>query len=762
MAAINAGIPLSRILRLLSLTPALLLSPSVHALTIVGQGETKDIDQATAQDNYRVQDGGVLNASGASTFEVVVQNNSTLTATGGTFTGRNGISGIELTNSRGTVSGVQVSSDRIGMAINRLAGTTSGSTAVVTDSQISGGTVGVQITGGSTLELRNTQVTGTGLSSTGLRYFGGDVRATNGSRIIGGQTGVQMLEDGEGVGGGAKLVLDNSSVQGLAGAAIFVDFEVLANIEVLNNSTLIAGNGNLLEVQGASTAAMKVANSTLDGNVQVTGNSTANLSFDQSRMTGDVLVEDGSSANVTLQNQSVFTGRLDKVDGVTINSQSSWNMTGNDSIGSLAMNGGTVTFGAQDTPGTFYQLNVGTLAGAGAQAGTFAMKADFTTGERDFLNVTGVATGNFGLLVSASGTDAASPQQLHMVHTGAGDAQFSLVGGPVDVGTWSYDLINRPGESGANDWYLDPTTKTISPGARSVLALFNTAPTVWYGELSSLRSRMGELRFNGGQSGAWIRTYGNKYNVADGSGTGYQQTQQGFSLGVDTPLGDDGWLIGVLAGHSQSDLDLNRGTSGTVKSYYVGPYITWLDSDTGYYFDGVLKFNSFHNESKVGMSDGTRSKGNYHNTGVGGSAEFGRHITFDNGSFIEPFTQLSAVMISARNYDLDNGMHAEGDRTRSLLGKVGMTVGHNFELSGGRVLQPYVRAAMVHEFAKNNEVQVNNNVFNNDLSGSRGELGLGLAVSLSKNLQVHADFDYGKGEHIEQPWGANVGLRLNF
>lgn len=90
---------------------------------------------------------------------------------------------------------------------------------------------------------------------------------------------------------------------------------------------------------------------------------------------------------------------------------------------------------------------------------------------------------------------------------------------------------------------------------------------------------MGELRFNGGQSGAWIRTYGNKYNVADGSGVGYQQTQQGFSLGVDTPLGDGGWLIGVLAGHSKSDLDLNRGTSGTVKSYYVGPYVTWLDAD---------------------------------------------------------------------------------------------------------------------------------------------------------------------------------------
>jgi outer membrane autotransporter protein len=35
-------------------------------------------------------------------------------------------------------------------------------------------------------------------------------------------------------------------------------------------------------------------------------------------------------------------------------------------------------------------------------------------------------------------------------------------------------------------------------------------------------------------------------------------------------------------------------------------------------------------------------------------------------------------------------------------------------------------------------------------------------VSLSERLQVHADFDYMKGKHVEQPWGANVGLRLAF
>jgi len=37
-----------------------------------------------------------------------------------------------------------------------------------------------------------------------------------------------------------------------------------------------------------------------------------------------------------------------------------------------------------------------------------------------------------------------------------------------------------------------------------------------------------------------------------------------------------------------------------------------------------------------------------------------------------------------------------------------------------------------------------------------------VAVSLSKRLQVHADFDYMKGNNVEQPWGANVGVRFAF
>ncbi|WP_214511991.1 autotransporter outer membrane beta-barrel domain-containing protein [Pseudomonas brassicacearum] len=747
-------VTLKCLFRRLPVIPVLLLSPSLLAATLVDNGDTLDINAGTVSDTYLVRNGSTLNATDAVTQSLIIQSGSTLTIDGGTISGADG-DGITVTNSTGTINGATISGDFLGLSVNRFVGTTTGSRVGVTNSRITGVDAGAEITGASTLELTNTIVTGTGAGSTGLSIRDGSVTAT-GSTITGTVEGIRMINDAQGVGTGS-LELNNTSVHGQTGAAVSVDNGVDVRIDILDGSTLTGGNGNILEVQGASTANANIANSALTGNVDVTGNSTAKLLFNGAQMTGDFNVEAGSTGNLALANGSLFKGSLTNVDGVTINSGSQWEMTASNSVGALAMDGGRVTMGQGNN---FYQLDVGTLAGNG----TFAMSVDFANNQHDVLNVTGVASGDHSLLVAGSGVDPASPQALTLVKTAAGDASFGLVGDQVDVGTYSYKLVSAANGSGGTDWFLDPETATVSPGTRTVMALFNTAPTVWLGELTSLRSRMGELRFNGGKSGAWGRMYGNKYIVDAASGTGYKQTQQGFSLGADAPLpmGDGQWLIGAMAGHSNSDLDLSRGSSGTVKSYYVGAYTTWLDADTGYYFDGVLKLNSFHNEAKVSMSDSSRAKGSYNTTGLGGSVEFGRHIKLDNNYFIEPYTQFSTVVIQGQDYDLDNGMQAEGDRTRSFLGKIGMTGGRNFTLDDGTVLQPYVRLAMAHEFAKNNEIQVNNNVFNNDLSGSRGELGAGIAAQLSERLQLHADFDYANGKHIEMPFGANVGLRYSW
>lgn len=708
-----------------------LLLVSTHSLgRIVDNGESPLIDGNTALDSYLVRNNSSLTANGASTTEIRLETGSTLTLNGTTVTASGSSTGIDMLDSTANISGSTITGSRTGLSVGNSATVQQGSKATVTRSIITGGTVGAVVSGLSQLDLNQTTLTGT--NGFGLQMADGRASATN-STIRGAINGILLTTD-QTVSQQGRLVLDGTTVQGQSGAAIMVnDFGLpatTAEILVGNRSTLIGGNGKVLEVKGTS---------------------TANMVVDNSDVVGDISADAGATANMTLQNQATLTGRLDNVRTLAINSQARWNMVESASVENLSLNGGSVKFGS---PTDFYKLSVGNLSGNG----TFVMDADFSTGQVDTLDVTGTATGNHTVLMGSSGSEPTGLSSIPVIHIAAGDAQFSLLNGPVPLGAYSYDLIQQ----GNNDWYLNTSSRVISPGTKSVLALFNTAPTVWYGELSTLRTRMGEVRMDGGKAGGWIRAYGNKYDVGASSGVAYQQTQQGLSFGADAPLpiGNGQWLVGLLGGYSKSDLDLSGGTSGTVNSYYVGAYTTWLD-ESGFYFDGVLKFNRFRNESNVQLSDGKKTKGDYDNNGVGTSLEFGRHIKLADNYFVEPFTQLSGVIIQGKDYDLDNGLSAEGDRTRSLLGKVGATAGRNLNINGKSV-QPYVRAAYVHEFAKNNEVQVNNNVFNNDLSGSRGELGAGLAVSLAQKWQGHVDVEYSNGDKIEQPWGFNLGVRYSW
>lgn len=632
-----------------------------------------------------------------------------------------------------------------GIGITASLGTAPPAPSVVNvfDSKVTGGAAAALVASGSEIHFTRSTVesllpTGMGILNSGaIGLYDAQAYATD-SSITGAASGV-FIESLDFVPGKSLLRLDNSQVQGKTGSAISVrgnpaSVGTHADIQVLNGSTLIAGNGELLTV---------------------TDNSSANMSVDDSRLFGNIVADSGSTIHLQLNNNAWLTGQLVNVEKADIGAQSHWVLVGDSQVGALNLAGGTVNFGAADE---FYRLNVETLSGNG----TFAMDTDFGGRNTDFLNVTGEADGNHQLQLAATGTEPTTAERIQVVHTGGGTAEFALVGDTVDAGAYSYGL-----KKDGTDWYLDTDSTKKSATTQAVMALFNTAPTVWYGEMTTLRSRMGELRFSGGKSsGLWARSYGSKYEVSSDkrAGVDYNQTQRGFTLGADTPLsgGDGQWLAGVMAGHSTSDLAVTRGTGGTVKSYYVGAYATWLDEESGYYLDAVAKLNRFHNEANVTMSDGKKAKGNYAQNGVGASLEFGRHIKLDDDYFVEPYSQISAVITQRQSYELDNKVKAEGDRSSSVVAKAGMTAGKEILLDSGSILQPYLRAAVAHEFDQANKVSVNDKTFNNDLSGSRLELGAGMAVSMSKNLALNAEFQTSRGKNIKEPYNVTLGVRYSF
>lgn len=733
--------------------------------------ETRTLPDGTPADGYTLINGSVLNVNSGSILNVSATN-STLNITNAASNQVLAISSkVNLDNATLTGDGLfdqalnlSASNAQVNGSTLINQGTTGAALAVTTslDGDIStarlvGSTVigadeGAYVTDRSKLELIDTTVDTRDDNGTGLTLEAAAASASGG-RIEGGLHGVSFGK-GRGDANDSTLSLDGTAVVGRNGAAIRVGNGTEATLEILNGATLSGHDDLMLDIADASKANVTVGNTALEGDIAVTGNSLANLTFDGAGMQGDIRNEAGSTTNLALRNQSNLVGSLDNVSSLSVDN-SHWQMTADSSVGDLALADGVVALG---NAGEFYTLSVENLSGSGR----FVTSADFSARNSSFLNITGQATGNHELMVRSTGADPLNDTSLHVIHAEAGDAAFSLVGGTADLGAWSYKLVQDPN---GKDWFLDGSTRTVGPGTRTAMALFNTAPTVWYGELASLRSRMGELRYGEGRNvGVWMRTYGSQYNVADASGVGYNQSQHGLSFGADAPLpiGDGQWLVGVLAGHSRSDLDLTRGSTGSIDSYYAGAYTTWLDTQSGYYFDALLKFNRYQNKAKVAFSDGERAKGDYDNHGLGATVEFGRHIKLDDGYFLEPYAQMSAMFIQSKDYALSNGLQAEGDQTRSYLAKLGTTAGRRFELDNGRSVQPYVKAAYAHEFANNSKVRVNDNVFNNDLSGSRAELGVGVAVQLSRSFQVHADFDYSNGKHIEQPYGLNFGARYSW
>ncbi|MFY1667507.1 autotransporter outer membrane beta-barrel domain-containing protein [Pseudomonas sp. Pseu.R1] len=703
-------------------------------------------------------EGGVHVVDGEkNTYVYRVTNRGTLKVVGGSE-----VSGVDLQDSDATINASTVyglvrvlrgtsyisnsvidSRDELGLRlVTDVTNLNTLSVANVSDTTISGASYGASVGPTGILRLTNSTILGMGMlpslqDNGGLRMTGGTAIVSDRSRIIGEQKGIFIVM-GE-AGTMNVLKLDNSFVSGGVGPAIKVDQlsggkwgNTKAKIFLTGGSVLESGNGRLLEVQNKSEVDFKINNSQLNG---------------------ELFADDSSTLNVELHNHARLDGNIVNGNGVVIDSSGHWQLAGDNSVRSLAIDGGSVGFSEDGS----HTLTLGQLSGRGL----FDMQINLTDGTADLLNVAGDASGRYALRIRNTGQEAvpAEFEALQVVHTEGGNAVFELAGynNRVDLGAYSYAL-----EQQGTDWFIVGSGKTISPSTQSALALFNVGPTIWNSELTTLRSRMGEIRGRE-EGGGWMRSYGSRFNASLDAGVSYQQKQRGLSFGADAPVpvSDGHLLVGVMGGYSTSDLDMGRGSSGEVDSYYLGAYGTWL-SDDGYYLDGVLKVNQFHNQSKVAMSDGAKAKGDYSNKAVGGSVEFGKHIKLSDDYFVEPFAQVSSVWVDGNSYTLDNGLKAKSDQTQSVLGKVGATLGRQFALKDGGVVQPYVRVAAAHEFSRGNGVSVNGQRFDSDVFGSRAELGAGLSVSLSERLQVHADFDYMKGGHVEQPWGANLGVRLAF
>ncbi|HEI6739709.1 TPA: autotransporter outer membrane beta-barrel domain-containing protein [Yersinia enterocolitica] len=733
-----------------------------------------------------INSGGVQHVSGGSATSTTINRAGVqYVSSGGSATSTTiNSSGVQYVSSGGSATSTTINSS----GVQHVSGGGSAADTTIND----GGVMSIAAGGTGTGIVQNSG--GAISTNTSAALSGSNVNGSFG--VAGGSASNMLLENGgilvvltghqatdTQVGKGGELQVENGAQ--LLGTTTIKDDGKLSGNTVTNNGHLYFLNNSAATYTGNLTGTgdlkQEGGHLTLSGNLSqdggITIQSSGAMTMDNLQAMANVITQQGASLSLT--NGSTLTGRIagdNTGSGDVTVKNSVWQLAGDSTVGALAMDKGTINFHPSQTTRLTpafqpLSLTVGSLSGNG----TFLMNTDIASHTGDMLNVTGNATGNFVLDIKNTGQEPVSAgTPLQVVHTGGGDAGFTLNGGKVDAGTWEY-YLNKEN----TDWYLTPdTTQPVNPGTgnpdtgnlecrptKSTYAVLGmaTAPAyVFNSELQSLRFRHGDVTANTrSPGGVWGRYMGTDNRI--GGASGYTLTQSGMETGGDKvfELGDNQLAVGAFVSYSDNGVSHNRGGSSTVGSTGGGLYATWFDND-GYYVDGVIKLNRFSNELRTWMSDGTAVKGDYSQNGFGGSLEAGKAFSLNENTWVQPYVRTTAFRGEAKNISLNNGMTARLGATKSIQGEAGVSLGMNLDVAGTTV-KPYLTAAVSHEFSDNNKVRINNRYdFTNDISGSTGKYGAGVSAQLTPHAGVWAEANYQKGDNMESPVTGSVGFRINF
>lgn len=290
----------------------------------------------------------------------------------------------------------------------------------------------------------------------------------------------------------------------------------------------------------------------------------------------------------------------------------------------------------------------------------------------------------------------------------------------------------------------------------------NTGNTAFYGELDAVEQRIDSLDSAETSTGVWGQVLNRRDRAHSSAGADYSQNLNGVVIGVDKAIEQVGGVsnVGLFFSSSRSQVGFERGGSGSVDSYSVGAYGKYTASN-GVFIDGLVKMNKFNNTVKARMNSGQRATAEYETTGIGAKIQVGRNFHFDS-TYVAPYAGVTGFRSSSENYSLSNGMKAKVGSVHSVLGEVGVKVGHTWAVSNETVIKPFVKLGAQREFVKSNAVRVNDDRFTNDYSGHRMTYQFGVEATYKKDFTISVGAGHSTGDNTKSPWAGSVGISYSF
>ena len=487
---------------------------------------------------------------------------------------------------------------------------------------------------------------------------------------------------------------------------------------------------------------------------------------------GNIINLSGGIVELSANGASLFEGAVRTYDDaetdLSLTENSLWKLTGDSNLQQL-VNDASVIDMRQDG-NNFSTLTVENLSG---ENGVIKMDIDASQNSlnSDKLYVTDTLTGTQYIdLYEVNGYTPVGEDGVGTVlatvnnHNGS----FAAVDGEGTLYWKRYELDQQDtADTSGNytkDWYLKQVTNIDQPttSTDTILAANALNYHTWRNENDKLLQRMGELRQNGeAAQGAWFRLRGTKIG-RDGKfdfGNKYTSYELGYDA-VTKNTADKIRYQGAAVSYVDGDSSYNSGSGGN-SSRAISFYNTDIGSK-GHYLDVVFKVSYLDNDFTVYDTKNNKITGDFSNTGVSLSAEYGRKNSLHNGWYIEPQAQFTLGYLGGDSYTASNGIEVSQSGIKSAVGRIGFNIGKEVGSKG----IVYAKANLLHEFGGGYDVTMYDGrdgvKVGDTFNDTWFEYGVGAAFAAGKNSHVYLDVERSSGSDFTKDWQWNIGARWTF
>ena len=555
---------------------------------------------------------------------------------------------------------------------------------------------------------------------------------------------------------------------------------------VFNGETHIDNNFDAIYLAGEGTNIIFNGDSYINGNIESYGDALLEIK-NKSIIKGDIWADYGGKVIMDLAAGSKIVGNViafDPSDDIDYSNQdttgiikinlakgSSWEIIGDYSYITELSGQGNITFTNFAKSNNYGELVIENLKGAS----TFNLRTDIAAQQSDKIIISKSSDTN--RTVSAEGTHT-----INLINNGSvqttGKEKLTLVeidddaintaefktNHDVELGGYQYSL-NKDG----NDYVLtgQPITSStpiessapITSSAMASAGFLNANYLMNYVETQTLLKRLGDMRTSGEFGDVWLRGFTGKLDsFSSGKLSQFDMRYHGFQFGADKQLSESSpFVIGAFVGQTYGDPNYRKG-DGSLRSFNTGVYATYLDN-SGFYIDGVAKYDRLKNQFKVRDTANNRVQGSGHSNGIGVSMELGQKFKI-NDFYIEPQTQLSYSHQNGTTINASNGLNVKLGNYNSLLGRASALFGYEYK-SDKNSINLYAKTGIVREFDGDTYYKLNNHKESHSFKGNWWNNGVGINAQINQNHNIYLDLESSPGNKFDL-LQVNGGYRYSF